>query len=1276
MAIPPIPRPHRKALMSKKKRRKNGTSSDFGQSVRATPAHKSFFKVPKSTNNEDKLCININYVNPVAAAIDVPFVADTRIPFVHPPPRLPPCYAAHLRDLQYFKLALDDNESGVHEQSNQVVLDINCLSLKFERSVQDSFTSWPYHLGPHSNFYDKRDSELQTNQILSEKIEQKSAHPDDLNHGQQQKGTTMIHKSDWLRDVRNRVPASQRQVTGALDEKIGANMKGYERNVPYMLEVWQRVEGVNLNQLLHNSRDTEDIEQHGLRKTEIFTFPTESVHATKAIQADPNTNIIVEEDETETENAKQLPFKSYSAMPRNISPQSSVKSIIKKSNSNSRPISAKSSVFSTTSADSNPTGPPPQTPHLPPIQQTLSSSTIALLKKLAMDSKGGNNASAGNGNNGTDPQISPEEVNKALRLTLTGPEITAANDVILTTNSTSLGKRKDIVLRRRQKHTYRLKASGGFMLNAENTEGDFQLVVPIFDDADGGDEYEMARGSRNGRSRKVSVKNSGLKNGNLEEIFASQRYEALPADQRHNINALKKTPKNNEYNFMRLVTLINRYKTRESSFINYMYSNTPTAPIKIEDISDFLMTPYTLLEELPEHGTEAHTILYQTLLLCLLNQNGTDLRFEAAKILILLNDHLNLPRWEAIAFKNTLNDAIRTNSSLDDAFLAGVTLCKMGVVDSKTVRRVKHGLGDFDVQKRTVAVDCLANLDLRHATGIMDMLLSESTSTSWRVRMDVVELLRRWIQRIDPVQYTIADNEDEAVVDGSVDALDMMSRQANEKYQDIDYGDADSTDVLGAVVLVEEASPHSSTMKLLDSKSITHLQAGSTNTIVKNRLEGFVLRAIDVLLDIMWNDWSKDVRSLATKTLALLNQGKKSFDWIIEFLNQDDPGKKINALRCLSNMGVATGNAMNAFLKTFKDSYNSVRIEACKVACGIVTKRNRALVNALLDCLNDFDNRVRAYAIKAIGLSKCTEPRIRESLYWSLIHDKCASVRAEAIHATSALGLLEDDTNLRESIYILMDTDKDDGVQKESERALVESGFMVDSERHKIGKETSSTATNVTHVQKRRDTKNAAGEEYNDNDDGDSPQKEKNEKDFDCETNHNTSTIAAVPGGLIIGSIASAATTGFLKTPSQKFKKDSTTTIPKPLSEKNNHFVATATTTTNNTRQFSATAIPTTTTTTKTRLPRSIVPAAVRGSSQEEIELYFRESLVGDAEQKAVIAQVKGMSLPATVLSEVALLEKESTSLSMDLGLDLDFRRPEKFNFAKMRGRQRLGAKI
>ncbi|KAJ3057752.1 HEAT repeat-containing protein 4, partial [Rhizoclosmatium hyalinum] len=362
----------------------------------------------------------------------------------------------------------------------------------------------------------------------------------------------------------------------------------------------------------------------------------------------------------------------------------------------------------------------------------------------------------------------------------------------------------------------------------------------------------------------------------------------------------------------------------------------------------------------------------------------------------------------------------------------------------------------------------------------------------------------------------------------------------------------------------------------------------------------------------MWNDWSREVRASATKTLAKLNQGKQAFDYIISLLEMADPSKKIDALRCLNGMGVITSSAMSVYLTTFKDTYFSVRIEACKVACGIVTAENRVLVNTLLDCLNDYDDKVRAYSVK--GLSKCKEPRIREALYWCLIHDKCPSVRAESIHSIVELKLLQEDVTLRESIFVIMDTDNDEGVRREAERALIKGGFLFDGEKARAAQTPPTTDKIAASAE---NTGPELGETISVAEN--SPTNDEMETSSD---KHETGkTVAAVPGMTFLPQDSQS------KQPAKRTPMAQASSTPKKLSKDG-----------------------------KTRVPQSVLPDAIKGMPDEDVELYFRECLVGEAEQQAVIDQVRDMSTASIVLQEVEQMDKDSSTLP-ELGLDLEFRK-------------------
>ena len=81
--------------------------------------------------------------------------------------------------------------------------------------------------------------------------------------------------------------------------------------------------------------------------------------------------------------------------------------------------------------------------------------------------------------------------------------------------------------------------------------------------------------------------------------------------------------------------------------------------------------------------------------------------------------------------------------------------------------------------------------------------------------------------------------------------------------------------------------------------------------------------------------------------------------------------------------------------------------------------------------------------IEALGLTKCTAPKNRASLNWSLMHDPHPSVRAEAIHAFKTLGCVQNDSAVRDWFITLLQTDVSDAVKREAEKVLVEFGVIL-----------------------------------------------------------------------------------------------------------------------------------------------------------------------------------------------------------------------------------------
>ena len=113
----------------------------------------------------------------------------------------------------------------------------------------------------------------------------------------------------------------------------------------------------------------------------------------------------------------------------------------------------------------------------------------------------------------------------------------------------------------------------------------------------------------------------------------------------------------------------------------------------------------------------------------------------------------------------------------------------------------------------------------------------------------------------------------------------------------------------------------------------------------------------------MTSDWNVDVRIAASDAVGQLQLGNAFFEWIVRSLDSSDPVIRIDGLRCLSCFGAIHENSLQSLLKSFKDPYASVRVEACKVAHSLSCS-DRPILASLMDLLDDHDYKVRAYAIK------------------------------------------------------------------------------------------------------------------------------------------------------------------------------------------------------------------------------------------------------------------------------------------------------------------------
>ncbi|XP_065071810.1 uncharacterized protein LOC135696366 [Rhopilema esculentum] len=159
---------------------------------------------------------------------------------------------------------------------------------------------------------------------------------------------------------------------------------------------------------------------------------------------------------------------------------------------------------------------------------------------------------------------------------------------------------------------------------------------------------------------------------------------------------------------------------------------------------------------------------------------------------------------------------------------------------------------------------------------------------------------------------------------------------------------------------------------------------------------------------LMWNDWSKDVRTAAARALGRTGNGKLVHDKLRDRLTDENEINILDALRKIAYLGIMTGRLLPAFLKCLKSDYISIRLEAVKTVSAIRLSQDE-VINELLKLANEERNwKVKAHCIKAIGLVAKPTDNVQEVLLWCLRYERQAAIRAEACRAICSLSLKSD----------------------------------------------------------------------------------------------------------------------------------------------------------------------------------------------------------------------------------------------------------------------------
>ncbi|KAJ2998327.1 HEAT repeat-containing protein 4 [Globomyces sp. JEL0801] len=800
----------------------------------------------------------------------------------------------------------------------------------------------------------------------------------------------------------SRIP-SMASLNPAADVDSFENLQA--KNVPYMLQIWERAEGISINELLGKGKGAGIKPRLSSQYSDILSETSVKSVESSCLSDDLVTNGLL------ADHVAHFP---------NISTQK---------------------------------------PALPEPNNTISYSTLELLNKFSK-------ASA---NSEEFIDVSAED--HVIRV-LTGHQVTNRNDPS-GINTPSQPDYLEGMIKQRRKHTSPFK---------NITPGSLSRVIGEYITDNG----EIIEHNQKEKMELVSDKDFGFELPNKEPIVEKRKSlsvtlfgkvfppetssieiaqeisdrlknilghdVAVPAlDFDNNPNALFKSIKKSDEHTSNKETINSSNSFSLKRFGTLLKTSSGDLELTENEKDLFAKCIEISVQHLPSHhdlDSKDLKDLIAALIICIRQESELQIRHEAGTILLQLGEESRLGRWDRMTFRQLVDDIMDVGMEHQKDVVA-LYYVKIGKVDTRVVRQIKIGLGDLDRNKSDMTVDILSNLDIKFADYVIKMCEEDSQKSNWRVRYDVISVLRAWIPRITPPEKPpppprdpdALETDDDAMVKALFNTLGKTTtvKSTEEKVVEAPIPEDLSMD---EILELKESVPLQPNIEIqipAASKSNTSL-ATLTAEEVQER-EALCKQAVHVLLNLMWTDWSAEVREAATNALSELKQGRPVFDWVVSLLESEDPVKRVDALKCIAFLGVMVHEKLPIFEKCFKDPYTSVKIEACKVAC-ILRSPQQGIVRQLLDLLENPEFQARAYAIKALGLSTCTDGKTRECLNWALQHDTHPAVRAEAVRAVYNLGLINEDQSIKNGVMTLMTTDSSDKVKKEAERVLVLAGVI------------------------------------------------------------------------------------------------------------------------------------------------------------------------------------------------------------------------------------------
>ncbi|KAM4853966.1 HEAT repeat-containing protein 4 isoform 1-T4 [Thomomys bottae] len=198
------------------------------------------------------------------------------------------------------------------------------------------------------------------------------------------------------------------------------------------------------------------------------------------------------------------------------------------------------------------------------------------------------------------------------------------------------------------------------------------------------------------------------------------------------------------------------------------------------------------------------------------------------------------------------------------------------------------------------------------------------------------------------------------------------------------------------------------------------------------------------LIQLMWNDWSKEVRQAAAQALGQMSLGKEVHDTIRVKLGQGNSQERVEALSLIGGLKLMTAKLLPGFLHCFSDDFIAVRQAAC-LAAGALKIQNKLVLECLLKLMHkDPYWKIKAFAIRALGQIGQVSPELTDLLLWAIHYEDAPGVRLEACRSIQALKLQGD--QVRDTFLHVLLLENHEAVLKEVYQAM--KTLNIDKEGH------------------------------------------------------------------------------------------------------------------------------------------------------------------------------------------------------------------------------------